>query len=446
MRTLLLIVLVLVVAGGIAGAYLLRGDTAALPQAADSGADPALPAPVKRLVPTVKVADAKGWPYGAAPHAQQGLAVTKFADGLAHPRWLLALPNGDILVAETDAPPKPGDGNSLKGMVMKFMMQRAGSSKGSANRITLLRDTNGDGIAETRSEFLTGLSSPFGMALVGSDLYVANADAIVKFPYVEGADKITAQGQKIADLPGGPINHHWTKGLVASRDGTKLYAAVGSNSNVAERGMAVEEGRAAIHEINIATGTQRVFAWGLRNPVGMDWNPETGELWAVVNERDELGSDLVPDYMTSVKDGAFYGWPYSYYGQTVDTRVQPPDPQKVSLALKPDYALGNHVAALGLAFSKPGQQLGAFGQGAFVGEHGSWNRKPMSGYKVVFVKFENGKPAGTPQDVLTGFLDGNENALGRPVGLAWDARGGLLVADDVGNAVWRVSASSLAQQ
>jgi glucose/arabinose dehydrogenase len=415
-------------------------ETARLPESAGIGPDPTLPEPSKSLVPTVKVAEAKGWPAGAKPVAASGLEVKAFATGFVHPRWLLVLPNGDVLVAETNAPPRPEEGKGFKAWFMKLFMKKAGAGVPSANRITLLRDVDGDGVAEVKRPFLENLKSPFGMALVGDQLYVANADGVVRFPYREGDTHIGAAGTRVADLPGGPRNHHWTKSLVASRDGTKLYAGIGSNSNVAENGMAEEEGRAAIAEIDPQTGRQRIFASGMRNPVGLAWEPTSGRLWAVVNERDELGSDLVPDYLTSVTDGAFYGWPYSYYGAHVDTRVSPQRPELVARALKPDYALGSHVAALGLCFSQ-GAALGPrFASGAFIGEHGSWNRDPRAGYKVVFVPFENGKPSGMPVDVLTGFLSGDD-ALGRPVGVAIDKRGGLLVADDVGNVIWRVSAA-----
>lgn len=404
------------------------------------GPDPRLPAPEKSLIPTVKVAPAKGWPAGAKPQPAAGLAVTAFATGLDHPRWVHVLPNGDVLVAETNAPPKPDDGKGIKGMVMKAMMKRAGAAKPSPNRITLLRDADGDGVAETRTVLLQGLNSPFGMALVGNELYVANTDAVLRFPYTPGQTSITAAGTPLTDLPGGPLNHHWTKSLIASRDGSKLYATVGSNSNVGENGMDKEAGRAAIWEIDRRTGAKRLYATGLRNPNGMAWEPRGGRLWTVVNERDELGNDLVPDYLTSVVDGGFYGWPYSYFGPVVDERVKPPRPDLVAKAIKPDYALGGHVAALGLAWSE-GAALGpAFASGMFIGEHGSWNRKPPSGYKVVYVPFADGRPTGLPVDVLTGFLGPDGEAFGRPVGVAIDRQGGLLVADDVGNAVWRVTA------
>jgi glucose/arabinose dehydrogenase len=423
----------------LAGTLAACGEHAILPDEATRGASPQLASPVRTLIPTVNVAPAKGWPAGAAPQPAAGLAVNAFAAGLEHPRWLYVLPNGDVLVAETNAPPKPDDGAGIKGWAMKLLMRRAGAGVPSANRITLLRDTNDSGAANTRTVFLQGLNSPFGMALVGNDLYVACTDAILRFSYTPDATQITGAGEKIADLPAGTINHHWTKNVIASADGSRLYVTVGSNSNVAENGMANEESRAAILEVDIATRRSRVFASGLRNPNGLGWQPQTGALWTVVNERDELGSDLVPDYLTSVKDGGFYGWPYSYFGAHVDERVQPPRPDLVSRAIVPDFALGPHVAPLGMAFYS-GKLLGRrFEGGAFVGEHGSWNRRPLSGYKVVFVPFADGLPSGLPEDVLTGFVDGNGDALGRPVGVAIDRAGALLVADDVGNTIWRVT-------
>jgi glucose/arabinose dehydrogenase len=410
------------------------------PEPLGIGPNPLLPEPDKQLVPTVNIAPAVGWPAGARPQPAQGLAVNAFATGLQHPRWLYVLPNGDVLVAETNAPERPEEGKGVKGWIMKKTMKKAGAGVPSANRITLLRDADGDGVAEVKTVFLEGLNSPFGMALVGNDFYVANADGIVRYTYTPGETRIVSQGTKVINLPGGPINHHWTKNILASRDGSRLYATVGSNSNVAERGMEVEAGRAAIWEIDPRSGKHRLFATGLRNPNGLAWEPKTGALWTVVNERDELGNDLVPDYLTSVTEGGFYGWPYSYWGPHVDERVRPQKPELVSKALKPDYGLGSHVAALGLAFAD-GAQLGPpfDGGGAFIGEHGSWNRKPHSGYKVVFVPFADGRPSGPPVDVLTGFLNRDGEAQGRPVGVAIDRRGALLVADDVGNTVWRVS-------
>ncbi len=415
------------------------GDTALLQPSEGMGANPTLPAPQRQLIPTVNIAPAQGWPAGHMPTAMPGLAVTALAAGLDHPRWVYVLPNGDVLVAESNAPPKPEDGKGIKGWVTKWVMGRAGAGTPTANRITLLRDADGDGKAELRTVFLENLHSPFGMALVGSTLYVANSDAVVRFPYAAGQTRITAAPEKLVDLPAGPINHHWTKNILASPDGSKLYATVGSNSNVGERGVEAEVGRAAIWEIDLRTGSHRVMASGLRNPNGMGWAPGSGALWTVVNERDEIGSDLVPDYLTSVKDGAFYGWPYSYYGQHVDERVSPPRPDLVARAISPDYALGSHVAPLGLAFAQGNTLLPTLASGAFVGEHGSWNRVPHSGYKVVFVPFVQGQPAGLPVDVLTGFLSPEGRAYGRPVGVAMDSHGALLVADDVGNTVWRVS-------
>jgi glucose/arabinose dehydrogenase len=401
------------------------------------GPNPVLPAPEVTLIPTVNVARAEPWPKGSQPGAAPGLAVAPYASGLDHPRWLYVLPNGDVLVAETNKPPAPDQGFSIKGTVMKQQMSKAGAGVPSANRITLLRGAGPNGMAATRSVFLDGLFSPFGMALVGQDLYVANANALMRFPYKTGDTSIKAKGVKVADLPAG-LNHHWTKNLVASPDGRKLYVSVGSNSNIAEHGMDKEDGRAAIWEFDRASGKGRVFATGLRNPVGMAFQPDSKQLWTSVNERDELGNDLVPDYMTSVKDGGFYGWPYSYYGQHVDTRVKDQNPDLVAKAIVPDYALGAHTASLGLAFYE-GALMPQFKHGALVGQHGSWNRKPHAGYKVLFVPFANGKPNGPPQDVLTGFLSKEGLAHGRPVGVAVDKAGAILVADDVGNVVWRVT-------
>jgi hypothetical protein len=415
------------------------GATARLPVDAGTGPHPALPPPDHSLIPLVNVVTAKGWSGGAKPIAGEGMAVDSFAPALAHPRWLYVLPNGDVLVAETNAPPRPENNKGIKGWFFNHFQKKAGGAVPSANRITLLRDADGDGVAETRSEFLSGLKSPFGMVLVGDVFYVANTDSLVRFPYEPGQLQISRPGIKVVDLPGGPINHHWTKNVVAAVDGSKLYVSVGSNSNAAENGIEEEAGRAAIWEVDPETGTHRVFASGLRNPVGMAWEPENGALWAVVNERDELGSDLPPDYMTAVRDGAFYGWPYSYYGQHVDTRVKPPRPDLVAKAIPPDFALGAHTASLGLAFSRGTSLPTRFGDGVFVGQHGSWNRKPRSGYKVVFVPFTAGRPSGDPVDVLTGFVDAQGGAMGRPVGVVLDKRGALLVADDVGNTVWRVT-------
>jgi len=406
------------------------------------GANPTLPAPEgAKLIPTVSIAEATGWGGQGKPVAADGLAVNAFASGLSHPRWIYVLPNGDVLVAETNAPDRPEDSKGVRAKVMKTMMSKAGAGVPSANRITLLRDADGDGVAELRSVLLDHLYSPFGMSMVGTNLYIANSDGVVKVPYREGETSISAAPAPVTDLPAGERNHHWTKNIIANADGTRLYATVGSNSNVAEHGMKEEEGRAAIWEIDLATGARRLYATGLRNPNGMAWEPTTGALWTVANERDELGNDLVPDYLTSVKEGAFYGWPYSYYGAHVDTRVEPPRPDLVARAIAPDYALGAHVAALGLTWSSgAGAALPRkLTNGMFIGEHGSWNRDPPAGYKVVFVRFENGKPAGEPVDVLSGFVSDRGEARGRPVGVAIDKRGALLVADDVGNVIWRVT-------
>ena len=412
-------------------------DWSKLSDAETEGPDPTIPAPRWALVPDVNLARAVGWPKGGAPEPAPGLAVKALAQGLDHPRWLHVLPNGDILVAETNAPKGEGSGlGGFKGMLMAMAMTYAGAGVQSPNRIVLLRDADGDGVAETRAVFREGLNSPFGMALIGDKLYVANTDALLRFDYNEGA--ITTQATKIADLPADPINYHWTKSLAASPDGQRLFVGVGSNSNAGENGLALEAGRAQILEIDPSTGETVSFATGLRNPVGLAVAPG-GALWAVVNERDELGSDLVPDYLTEVRAGAFYGWPFSYWGQHVDTRVEPQNPDLVAKALRPDYSLGNHVAPIGLAFAGSAAWPEPFRNGAFVGEHGSWNRIPFSGYKVVFVPFSGGKPSGQPIDVLTGFLNRIGEAQGRPAGVAVDRAGALLVADDVGNAVWRVT-------
>ena len=429
--------LIIAVAGGLAAC----GETSSLQVSNGTGPSPKLPEPNKTLIPTVNIAPAVGWPDGAKPTAAAGTQVAAFAEGLDHPRWLYVLPNGDVLVAETNAPPKPDDSKGIRGWVMKKVMGKAGAGVPSPNRITLLRDADHDGVAETRTVFLQNLNSPFGMTLVGNDLYVADTDRLLRFNYEPGATEIKSQPIKVVDLPGGTLNHHWTKNVIASKDGSKLYVTVGSNSNVGENGLDKEEGRAAIWEVDRATGNHRIFASGIRNPNGLAWEPKSGALWTAVNERDEIGSDLVPDYITSVKDGGFYGWPFSYYGQHVDVRVSPQNPDLVAKAIAPDYAVGPHTASLGLSFAEGNTLPAQFKEGAFIGQHGSWNRKPHSGYKVIFVPFTGGKPSGKPVDVLTGFLDKDENALGRPVGVVIDQQGGLLVADDVGNKVWRVSAS-----
>ncbi|WP_350649513.1 sorbosone dehydrogenase family protein [Pseudomonas sp. HY13-MNA-CIBAN-0226] len=431
------LVFVIALAGGLAAC----GETSSLQVSDGTGPSPKLPEPNKTLIPTVNIAPAIGWPDGTKPTAAAGTQVAAFAESLDHPRWLYVLPNGDVLVAETNAPPKPEDGKGIKGWVMKKVMGRAGAGVPSPNRITLLRDKDHDGVAETRTVFLENLNSPFGMTLVGNDLYVADTDRLLRFNYESGDTTIKSQPIKVVDLPGGTLNHHWTKNVIASKDGSKLYVTVGSNSNVAENGMDQEEGRAAIWEVDRATGNHRIFASGLRNPNGMAWEPQTGALWTAVNERDEIGSDLVPDYITSVKDGAFYGWPYSYYGQHVDVRVEPQNPDLVAKAIAPDYAVGPHTASLGLTFAEGNTLPAQFKEGVFIGQHGSWNRKPHSGYKVIFVPFNAGKPTGQPIDVLSGFLNDEEKAMGRPVGVVIDQQGDLLVADDVGNKVWRVSAT-----
>nr|WP_296268887.1 sorbosone dehydrogenase family protein [Pseudomonas sp. UBA6562] len=416
------------------------GESARLQVSDGMGATPELPAPNKTLIPTVNIAPAIGWPDGGKPVAAKGTQVNAFAEGLDHPRWLYVLPNGDVLVAETNAPPKPDDSKGIKGWIADKVMKRAGAGVPSANRITLLRDADHDGVAELRVPFIENLNSPFGMALVDNSLYVADTDKLLRFAYTEGAMQLRDPGQKVVDLPGGPLNHHWTKNVIASPDGSKLYVTVGSNSNVGENGLDQERGRAAIWEVDPASGRQRLFATGLRNPNGLAWEPHSGALWTAVNERDEIGSDLVPDYITSVKDGGFYGWPYSYYGQHVDARVDPQDPAKVASALVPDFAVGPHTASLGLTFITPGTLPAPFNQGALIGQHGSWNRKPLSGYKVLFVPFDgSGKPNGQPVDLLGGFVNDEGKAMGRPVGVVADGHGGVLVADDVGNVVWRVT-------
>ena len=420
-------------------AMLACAGTSKMPEQFGRGSGVTLPPPDHKLIPTLNIAPAKGWPAGRMPTPASGFAVTAYARGLDHPRWLYVLPNGDVLVAESNAPQRPEDGRGIRGWVQRKFMKRAGSGVPSANRITLLRGVSDNGAAVTRTVFLQGLSSPFGMALIGSDLYVANTDSLIRFQYHDGATRLSDTGNKVIDLPAGPINHHWTKNVIASRDGTHLYVTVGSNSNAAENGLAVEHDRARIIEVDPASGQVRPFATGLRNPNGMDWDPQSGALWAAVNERDELGNNLVPDYMTAVHEGAFYGWPFSYYGRNLDPRVKEQNGELVARALIPDYALGSHTASLGLVFYSGGLFPSRYVGGAFIGQHGSWNRKPRSGYKVIFVPFSNGQPSGLPEDFLTGFLSDKGDAFGRPVGVAVDRSGALLVADDVGNTVWRVT-------
>ena len=435
-----MLILVVIVGGAI---FLItrHHQRATLEVAAVEGTSPQIVKPRTGLFPLFKIAKPVGWKQNEMPTPAAGLKVQAFATKLDHPRWMLALPNGDVLVAETNAPPKPDDSNGFSGWVEKQLQQDAGAGVRSANRITLLRDTNGDGVADQRSVLLSGLNSPFGMTLVGDQLYVADTDALLRFPFKIGDTKITAKPYKVVDLPAGRINHHWTKNVIASADGSKLYVTVGSNSNVGDRGNAVEEGRAAIWEIDAKTGSHRIYAYGVRNPVGLGWEPSTNQLWVAVNERDGLGSDLVPDYLTSVQFGGFYGWPWYYWGGYVDNRPKDPPPELVQdTVITPDYALGPHTASLGLAFAS-GETLGpAYADGAFIGQHGSWNRDPLSGYKVVFVRFQKGKPVGKPIDVLTGFLTPKGEARGRPVGVAIAKDGALLVADDVGNTIWRVAA------
>jgi glucose/arabinose dehydrogenase len=424
----------MIVAAACALAACDSGDPAV--QAAQHGAGPTLPAPKSYLLPPMKVTQAGSWKPGEAPAVPASLKITALATGLMHPRNVYPLPNGDILIVESNGPKAPK--MRPKDVVMGPIKAYGGSAAKGGNRITLVRPASGGAPAQ-RTIFLDHLKSPFGVALVGNDLYVANADALMRYPYNTGDTTITAPGTKVVALPGGPINHHWTKSLLASPDGSKLYVGVGSNSNITENGMGAEMNRADILEVDRTSGAMRIFASGLRNPNSMQWEPHSKAMWVVVNERDEIGPDLVPDYLTSVRDGGFYGWPYSYYGSHVDPRVMPQRPDLVAKAIVPDYALGSHVASLGLVFNGPDSPMpSGLRDGAFVGEHGSWDRSPPSGYKVVFVPFRDGKPSGKPVDVVTGFLaDGH--AKGRPVGLAIDRSGALLIADDVGNTVWRVT-------
>jgi glucose/arabinose dehydrogenase len=407
---------------------------------AEYGPQPVISEPEKSLIPTIHLAKAKPWRGNSMPRAANGLKVSLVAQGLEHPRWIYVLPNGDILVAESDAPPKPADAKGVRGKVQKLVQKRAGSGTApSANRITLLREFEGGETRLERHHFLNNLNSPIGMALLGDTLYVANTDAVVKVPYKTGDTEITVTPTEVVALPAGAINHHWTKSLLASPDGKKLFVGVGSNSNAGENGMEAEKDRNAIWEVEPATGAHRVFADGLRNPVGLAWQPDSNTLWVAVNERDELGDHVPPDYMTAVREGAFYGFPYSYFGQHIDHRVTPQNPDLVARAISPDYALGAHTASLGLAWSANSTLPPPFLHGMFVGQHGSWNRSARSGYRVIFVSFDQGEPKGLPIEVLGGFLDSKGDAQGRPVGVAIDGHGSLLVADDVGNRVWRVS-------
>jgi glucose/arabinose dehydrogenase len=406
------------------------------------GPDPPLPAPRSSLIPAIGIPKVVHWAPGVTPHAPPGFTVSRYAEGLEHPRWLLVLPNGDVLVAEGAAPPSQGDrtNTGIRAWFQKRLMKKVESAVPSPNRIVLLRDADGDGVAETRPIFAQGLKSPFGMTLAGGLLYVANADGVVSFPYRPGMTEVRGSGTAVFDLPGPPINHHWTKNVVASPDGSKLYATVGSNSNIGDNGMAAEQGRAAIWEYDIAARRARLYATGLRNPNGLDFEPQTGAMWTVVNERDEIGADLPPDYLTSVKDGGFYGWPYSYWGRHVDQRVKPTRPDLVSRAITPDYGLGPHTASLGLTFYRASAFPAPYRGGAFVGQHGSWNRQPLNGYRVVFIPFANGRPQTPAREFLGGFLNADHKIQGRPVGVAVDSQGALLVADDVGGVVWRVCA------
>jgi glucose/arabinose dehydrogenase len=405
------------------------------------GPHPPLPPPHTSLIPGIGVPDVVGWPAGAAPQAPPGFVVTRFADGLEHPRWLYVLPNGDVLASEAASPGSVGDHTQtgIRAWFQKMLMKKVHSTVPSPNRIILLRDADGDGVAETRTVFADGLKSPFGMTLVGETLYVANADGVVSFPYRGGQTHVDGTGTPVFDLPGPPINHHWTKNVVASPDGRRLYATVGSNSNIGDNGMAAEEGRAAIWEYDLGSRRARVYASGIRNPNGIDFDPATGAMWTVANERDEIGPDVPPDYLTTVREGAFYGWPYSYWGQHVDARVKPQRPELVARAVEPDYGLGPHTASLGLVFYRATAFPPAYRGGAFIGQHGSWNRQPLNGYRVVFVPFADGRPQTPAQVFLTGFLNRDNKIQGRPVGVAVDSRGALLVADDVGNTVWRVA-------
>jgi glucose/arabinose dehydrogenase len=435
-----------VLAVGVASLGLASCDDTGGDPKVQIGANPALPAIQQYLLPPIRIAPPVPW-RNDTPKVSQGLQIRALATGFEHPRSLYVLPNGDVLVIESNGPKAPVF--RPKDLITGVVQGLAGAKAKDANRITLLRDTKGDGVPQLRTVFLDHLNSPFGVALIGHYLYVANTDAIMRYPYEEGQTFITDKGTKLTDLPGGPIDHHWTKALLASPDGSKLYVGIGSNSNVAENGMEAEHERAAIWEVDVATGAHRVYASGVRNPTGMQFEPETGKLWAIANERDEIGPDLVPDYLTSVRDGGFYGWPYSYYGQHLDPRVMPQRPDLVSKAIKPDYALSSHVAPLGLAMYTASTLPAHYRGGAFVSEHGSWDRTPLNGYKVVFVPFSGGAPSGPAEDVVTGFLDQNSHARGRPVGLAVDRTGALLIADDVGDTVWRVSsapASSTSRQ
>lgn len=411
-------------------------------KATSYGANPELPAPERTTLPTANFSNVKPWPPGILPTAPPNFVVTRYADRLDHPRWLYVLPNGDVLVAESATVPSPP--HSVMDRLGGFMQRNSHVVQPSANRITLLRDADGDGVVDARTGFLTGLNQPLGMALVGTYLYVGNTDALVRFPYESGSTQITDKGQKVLDLPFAGYNNHWTRNVVANADGTKLYVTVGSGSNAGENGLASEVRRAAILEVNPDGSGERIFASGLRNPVGLAWEPTIGVLWTAVNERDMRGDDLVPDYLTRVRAGDFYGWPHAYWGHHADAQVQPPRPDLVAQALAPDYALGPHTASLGLVFYTAKQFPAHYRGGAFIGQHGSWNRRQLSGYKVIYLPFAGGVPSGPPEDFLTGFLrDASSGVVfGRPVGVAVDRTGALLVADDASNTIWRVAAAA----
>ena len=438
----LVIVLVLIAAGW----WLMRGDTADLTVAAVSGTDPVLAEPEAETFPTIAIARPVGWPDGAAPRAAAGLAVNRFAEGLDHPRTIYAMPNGDIIVAETNRPPSEGEGGGgITEWIMGLLFERAGAGVPSADRLSLLRDADGDGRAEQRHVLREGLSSPSGIAWHDGRLYVANHDAVLRFAYPLGATRVTGDPVKLMDLP--PAGNHWMRNILLNPEGTRLYVAVGSSSNIGENGMEAEQGRAAIHELNLETGRSRLYAQGLRNPNGLAWNPWSGELWTTVNERDMLGSDLVPDYLTNVPVGAHYGWPWVYWDEVIDERVKAPMPPFFTQYTRtPEYALGPHVAALGLVFTQQGARMGpAFERGAFIARHGSWNRKPASGYDVVFVPFDaRGNPEGKPVPVLDGFLTGDGKTHGRPTWVAFDGTGALLVSDDTAGIIWRAIAPGAA--
>lgn len=399
------------------------------------GPNPELPQAKNFFIPPMQVPEGVPWKAGEMPKVAQGLKIEKIAEGLMHPRQIYVLPNNDVLVAESNGTPKPT--TQTKQLITGMIKNSSGKGGEGGNRITLLRNVNGKW---EKHLFIKNLTAPFGMQLIGNTLYVANADSIMKFSYQEGETEIADPGVMLTELPGGPINHHWTKSLLASPDGSKLYVGVGSNSNITENGIGAEYRRAAVLEVDVASGASRIYASGLRNPTGLQWEPQSGKLWAIVNERDEIGADLVPDYLTSVQENGFYGWPYSYFGQHVDERAQPQRPDLVQKAIKPDYALSSHVAPLGLLFYT-GDNMPQYRGGAFISEHGSWNRTPLNGYQVVWVKFENGQPTGLPQPVVTGFLsDDQKQVRGLPVGLEMDRQGGVILADDAGNIVWRISA------